>query len=70
MTRLIHTSVVLEAGPDDVSLDVRDGHLFIILGDALSICLDEADKDTIDRLALVTAEASLVKRSRDLWEVA
>ena len=69
MTSLLNATFLLEGEADGIKLDVRDGHLFIVLGQ-LSICLDFADKDTVDRLALVTAEASLVKRSRELWEVA
>jgi hypothetical protein len=67
---MTHADVIVGDDPDDIVLDIRDGHLFIAIGTAVTLCLDEAGKDVIERLALVTAEASLVKRSRELWEVA
>jgi hypothetical protein len=67
---MTHADIVVGDNPDDIVLDVRDGHLFIAIGNTVTLCLDAAGKDVVDKLALVTAEASLVKRSRELWEVA
>lgn len=69
-TRMTHADIIVGDNPDDIALDVRDGHIFIAIGTAVTLCLDGAGKEVIERLALVTAEASLVQRSRDLWEVA
>lgn len=55
---------------DDIVLDVRNGRLVITLGSALALNLAGADQDTLDKLAVVTAEAAAVKRNRSLWQVA
>jgi hypothetical protein len=67
---MTHADVIVGDDPDDIVLDIRDGHLFIAIGTTITLCLDSAGKDVVDKLALITAEASLIKRSRELWEVA
>lgn len=69
-TRVAGTTILLGEDPDAVELDVRDGHLIIVLSPSVSIVCDLADQDTLDKLATVAAEARTVKRTRNLWQVA
>lgn len=67
-TSVLGATIALGDNPDDVELDVRNNHLTIVLGADAAIVLDLADLETIEKLATVTAEACVVKRTRDLWQ--
>ncbi|WP_409469130.1 hypothetical protein [Streptomyces sp. HC307] len=69
-TQLLGLTIALGDNPDAIELDVRNGHLTIVLGPDAAIVLDLADDDTINKLATVAAEARVVKRTRDMWQVA
>jgi hypothetical protein len=69
-TRVSQAIVFVGDETDDVALDVRDGQLVVGLGLAVALNLDGADQDTLDKLAVVFAEAAAVNRNRNLRAVA
>lgn len=69
-TRVAGTTIMIGDDPDAIELDARNGDLTIILATGITLVLNFADRDTIEKLAVVAAEAAVVKRSRDLWQVA
>ncbi|MFF4536606.1 hypothetical protein [Streptomyces aureus] len=69
-TRVSQAIVFVGDETDDVTLDVRDGQLVIGLGSAVALNLDGADQDTLDKLAVVAAQAAAVNRNRALKAVA
>ncbi|MFE7233983.1 hypothetical protein ACFVAF_25605 [Streptomyces sp. NPDC057596] len=68
-TRVLGATLALGDNPDSIQLDVRDGSLVLVL-DHISVVLNAAGQDAIDKLATVTAEAAAVNWSRNLREVA
>jgi hypothetical protein len=70
MTRVSQSIVVVDGEVDDIAHDTRDGANLIRFGSTLSLCLDRAPQDVLDKLATATAAAAAVNRSRSLQEVA
>lgn len=68
-TRLLNQLLALTDNPDDIHLEVQDGHTFIVLG-AVSLALGQSSQAAIDKLATVTAQAAADSRARRLREVA
>lgn len=69
-TRVAGTTIMIGDDPDAIELDARNGNLTIVLATGISLVLNFADRDTIEKLAVVASEAAVVKRRRDLWQVA
>jgi hypothetical protein len=70
VTRVSQAIVFVGDEIDDIALDATNGGLHVALGLAAVLNLDGADQDTLDKLAVVFAEAAAVNRNRSLWQVA
>ncbi|OQQ13047.1 hypothetical protein B0675_40225 [Streptomyces sp. M41(2017)] len=69
-TRVSQAIVFVGDDVDAVGLDTTNGGLTVGLGSAAVLNLAGADQDTLDKLAVVFAEAAAVNRNRSLWQVA
>jgi hypothetical protein len=69
-TRVSQAIVFVGDNTDDIVLDATNGGLTIGLGLAVALNLDGADQNTLDKLAVVFAEAAAVNRNRSLKAVA
>lgn len=70
VTRVSQAIVFVGDEIEDIALDATNGGLHVSLGLAAVLNLDGADQDTLDKLAVVFAEAAAVNRNRSLWQVA
>lgn len=68
-TRVIQFVILLGGTPDDMTLDVHDGHTTLVLGNDAAICLSLASQDVLDKLATLTAQAAADQRARTLKAV-
>lgn len=68
-TRVIQSVILLGGTPDDLVLDIHDGHTTLALGKDAAICLSLAPQSVLDKLATLTAQAAADQRARTLKAV-
>ncbi|WP_306317308.1 MULTISPECIES: hypothetical protein [unclassified Streptomyces] len=70
MTRVSQSIVIVDGDVEDIVHDTRNGANLISFGSTLSLCLDGAPQDVLDKLAVATAAAAAENRTRQLKAVA